>query len=162
MWNLSMKFSLCMQINRPPFHKREEFNLLKICLRRSLQVTVEDSALSICAAYMQLGKRAFRRYANEKLLQDLAGPLDADQMAMLYAPPPFGEVQATVLARITEATADNAAARAWEPFRQVDMDMQVRRGRGGEARGYWVGRGVSSDWLACRGCMTKTGIVTLL
>ncbi|GAQ86266.1 hypothetical protein KFL_002790140 [Klebsormidium nitens] len=71
-----------------------------------------------------LGKRAFRRYANEKLLQDLAGPLDADQMAMLYAPPPFGEVQATVLARITEATADNEAARAWEPFRQVDMDMQ--------------------------------------
>jgi len=71
-----------------------------------------------------LGKRAFRRYLNEKLLRELAGPLDAEQMAMLYAPPPFGEVQATVLARITEASADNEAARAWEPFRQVDMDLQ--------------------------------------
>lgn len=75
---------------------------------------------------LQLGKRAFRRYLNEKLLRELAGPLDAEQMAMLYAPPPFGEVQATVLARITEASADNEAARAWEPFRQVDMDLQVR------------------------------------
>ena len=47
---------------------------------------VEDDA----AERLRLGRRRYRRYANERLLRALAGPLDADDFAALFLPPPFG------------------------------------------------------------------------
>ena len=47
---------------------------------------VEDDA----AERLRLGRRRYRRYANERLLRALAGPMDADDFAALFLPPPFG------------------------------------------------------------------------
>lgn len=75
------------------------------------------------------GKRKVRRWRNERLLRDLAGPLDAISIGSLYAPPPWGEkTEATVLEKVTAVDFDYGMITdmsAWEPFRNsVDMDKQ--------------------------------------
>eukprot|EP00897_Mesotaenium_endlicherianum_P005685 jgi/Mesen1/5144/ME000255S04121 len=83
---------------------------------------------------------------NDRLLRELAGPLEAADISALYAPPPWGgRKEKTVLERVTgvgmRGSCDHAAAAAWEPFRaNVDMDRQregtaVSAWRGVEKRG---------------------------
>jgi hypothetical protein len=41
-------------------------------------------------ALMRVGARRRNRWFNDRLLRELAGPLDVDDMKALFAPPPFG------------------------------------------------------------------------
>eukprot|EP00238_Polyblepharides_amylifera_P014160 CAMPEP_0196582134 /NCGR_PEP_ID=MMETSP1081-20130531/37616_1 /TAXON_ID=36882 /ORGANISM="Pyramimonas amylifera, Strain CCMP720" /LENGTH=237 /DNA_ID=CAMNT_0041902617 /DNA_START=202 /DNA_END=912 /DNA_ORIENTATION=- len=43
-------------------------------------------------ALLRVGSRRRNRWFNERLLRDLAGPMDAEDMKSQYAPPPFGFV----------------------------------------------------------------------
>ncbi|KAH8913133.1 hypothetical protein BDL97_U04700 [Sphagnum fallax] len=69
----------------------------------------------------KLSNRRYRRWMNDKLLRELAPPLDAFEIGALFAPPPW-----------VAASAHDMAL--WEPFRNnVDMDLQEKvRAKGKE------------------------------
>ena len=52
------------------------------------------------SAASHLSRRRRRRFLNDCLLRELAGPLLASDIAALYAPVPFGVARATVLAQL--------------------------------------------------------------
>ncbi|CAI7896327.1 unnamed protein product [Closterium sp. NIES-53] len=59
------------------------------------------------------GKRKARRWVNERLLKDMAGPLTGPDVTSLYAPPPWGEkTERPVLERLS----DVAVATPFEAF----------------------------------------------
>ncbi|CAI5474267.1 unnamed protein product, partial [Closterium sp. Yama58-4] len=59
------------------------------------------------------GKRKARRWVNERLLKDMAGPLTGPDVTSLYAPPPWGEkTERPVLERLS----DVALATPFEAF----------------------------------------------
>ncbi|KAI5074794.1 hypothetical protein GOP47_0010755 [Adiantum capillus-veneris] len=80
-------------------------------------------------ALWKLSNRHYRRWMNDRLLRELAPPLDAQEIGSLFAPPPWGEKSlASPFERVSaygESWAQEKAA--WEPFRNnVDMDMEAR------------------------------------
>lgn len=83
-----------------------------------------------------------RRWANDRILRDLAGKLTAEDMQGLFSPVPFGN--APVKSALQLASEPRAYA-IWESFVSIDMDRQARVlevGRHGweSAQGGW-GRG---------------------
>lgn len=40
--------------------------------------------------FLQVSKRRYRRWLNDRLLRELAPPLEASEIASLFAPPPWG------------------------------------------------------------------------
>lgn len=76
---------------------------------------------------LQISNRRYCRWVNDRLLRELAPPLDAEEIGGLFSPPPWGERDVlTPLERITGA-GNNCLSdmAAWEPFRNnVDMDME--------------------------------------
>lgn len=77
----------------------------------------------------KLSNRHYRRWMNDRLLRELAPPLDAQEIGSLFAPPPWGEKSiASPFERVTalgESSAYDMAA--WEPFRNnVDMDAEAK------------------------------------
>jgi len=76
---------------------------------------------------LQISNRRYCRWVNDRLLRELAPPLDAEEIGGLFSPPPWGERNVlTPLERITGAGNDCAHdIAAWEPFRNnVDMDKE--------------------------------------
>lgn len=76
---------------------------------------------------LQISNRRYCRWVNDRLLRELAPPLDAEEIGGLFSPPPWGERDAlTPLERITGAGNDCLRdMAAWEPFRNnVDMDKE--------------------------------------
>lgn len=76
---------------------------------------------------LQISNRRYCRWVNDRLLRELAPPLDAEEIGGLFCPPPWGEKDAlTPLERITGAGNDCVSdMAAWEPFRNnVDMDKE--------------------------------------
>lgn len=76
----------------------------------------------------KLSNRHYRRWMNDRLLRELAPPLDATEIGSLFAPPPWGEKSvASPFERVSafgEGSAHDVAA--WEPFRNnVDMDAEA-------------------------------------
>lgn len=100
------------------------------------------------------GKRKARRWMNDRLLRELAGPLDAVDIGALYAPPPWGmKTEMTVLERVTgvyvggHGGVDPEAAAAWEPFRNnVDMDLQEQALRESHRRAAGQERAAMASW----------------
>eukprot|EP00252_Welwitschia_mirabilis_P027198 TRINITY_DN9266_c0_g2_i1.p1 TRINITY_DN9266_c0_g2~~TRINITY_DN9266_c0_g2_i1.p1 ORF type:complete len:290 (+),score=56.12 TRINITY_DN9266_c0_g2_i1:264-1133(+) len=98
----------------------------------AVQDTEARSMSEVEAQYLrqllQVSNRRYCRWVNERLLRDLAPPLDADEIDTLFAPPPWGQRSVlTPLERITGA-GDNCVSdmAAWEPFRNnVDMDKEA-------------------------------------
>lgn len=76
---------------------------------------------------LQISNRRYCRWVNDRLLRELAPPLDAEEIGGLFSPPPWGERDVlTPLERITGA-GNNCLSdmAAWEPFRNnVDMDKE--------------------------------------
>ncbi|KAL3682342.1 hypothetical protein R1sor_000364 [Riccia sorocarpa] len=79
-------------------------------------------------AAIKVSKRRYRRWLNDRLLRELAPPLEASEIASLFAPPPWGEKSAvTPLERVTGAGPSPVEdAAGWEPFRHIDMDLQAK------------------------------------
>lgn len=73
----------------------------------------------------KLGRRRYRRWANDNMLKELAPPLTAYEIGTLFAPPPWGEKNvASPFENLMSSTHDMAV---WEPFRNnVDMDVQAK------------------------------------
>ncbi|CAM6047994.1 unnamed protein product [Sphagnum compactum] len=72
----------------------------------------------------KLSNRRYRRWMNDKLLRELAPPLDAFEIGALFAPPPWGEKNVVSPFEQVAASAHHMAL--WEPFRNnVDMDLQA-------------------------------------
>lgn len=65
------------------------------------------------------GSRRYRRLLNDKILRDMAGPLTAEDMEQLYAPPPWG------LKPPKSAFEKAAETREWDSFRCIDMDAEM-------------------------------------
>eukprot|EP01018_Ginkgo_biloba_P027065 Gb_03328 [translate_table: standard] len=83
----------------------------------------------------EISNRRYCRWVNDRLLRELAPPLDAEEIGSLFSPPPWGERNVlTPFERITGAGDDCLHdMAAWEPFRNnVDMDKES-----------WVKMGVS-------------------
>ena len=109
--------------------------------RRRLRVRREDGGDANGPEYVVVGRRRYRRIANERLLLDLCGgpdALSAADIAGLFAPPPFGEDRrsesAFARAARNEATSDPAA---WDDLlaRAPAGEGAGARERGGEPRG---------------------------
>ncbi|KAG6541453.1 hypothetical protein Mapa_017125 [Marchantia paleacea] len=79
-------------------------------------------------ASIKVSKRRYRRWLNDRLLRELAPPLEASEIASLFAPPPWGEKSAiSPLERVTGAGPSPIQdAAGWEPFRHIDMDLQAK------------------------------------
>ncbi|KAH7291125.1 hypothetical protein KP509_29G001600 [Ceratopteris richardii] len=77
----------------------------------------------------KVSNRNYRRWMNDRLLRELAPPLDAQEIGSLFAPPPWGEKSVqSPFARVIACGEDFENDKvAWEPFRNnVDMDMEAR------------------------------------
>ena len=71
----------------------------------------------------RVGRERRRRFLNDKLLRDMAGPLTAREMEGLFKPAPFGESNYTTpLQEVLQP--DNATI--WDLFRNIDFDKQNR------------------------------------
>lgn len=71
------------------------------------------------AALERVGGRRRRRFLNDKLLRDLAGPMSANDMASLFAPAPFGEVKESALSVLMREQ-----GALWSHFLSIDYDKQ--------------------------------------
>ena len=69
------------------------------------------------------GRSKRSRASSDRLLRDLAGPLDFESIAGLFQPSPFGVATESALARVA---ADPDAAAVWDNFRSCDADRQDR------------------------------------
>eukprot|EP00798_Chlamydomonas_sp_ICE-L_P030440 gene30440-35450_t len=75
-------------------------------------------------AMESVGVRRRRRWLNDKILRDLAGPMSAHDMHTLFEPAPFGgPYRPSPLAQIAE---DPAAASMWESFRNIEPEKEAR------------------------------------
>lgn len=76
----------------------------------------------------KLSNRHYRRWMNDRLLRELAPPLDAQEIGSLFAPPPWGERFVSPFEKVTELAETSARdMAAWEPFRNnVDMDVEAK------------------------------------
>lgn len=72
----------------------------------------------------KLGRRRYRRYVNDNTLRELAPTLTAADIGSLFAPPPWGDKSVQSPLEIVMASSRDMAA--WEPFRNVDMDLQAK------------------------------------
>eukprot|EP00892_Ulva_mutabilis_P001272 jgi/Ulvmu1/11145/UM071_0029.1 len=72
------------------------------------------------AAAAKLGARSRLRWANDRLLRQLAGPMTAQDMVNLFSPPPFGESKESALQEALRAAPD-----LWGRLRNVDMDKEA-------------------------------------
>lgn len=72
----------------------------------------------------KLGRRRYRRWANDNMLRELAPALTAADIGSLFAPPPWGDKSVQSPLEIVMASSRDMAA--WEPFRNVDMDLQAK------------------------------------
>lgn len=72
------------------------------------------------AALEKVGMRRRRRFLNDKLLRDLAGPMSAGDMASLFAPAPFGVVRESALSTIMQQQGS-----LWSHFLSIDYDKQT-------------------------------------
>lgn len=88
----------------------------------------EEAAMAMAHLSSSAGRRKTRRWANDRLLRELAGPLDASDICSLYAPPPWGmKTEAPVLERITEVmSTESPEAVAWKMFSSVSLDMDAQ------------------------------------
>ncbi|KAG0628310.1 hypothetical protein M758_1G017400 [Ceratodon purpureus] len=73
---------------------------------------------------MQLGRRRYRRWVNDNTLRELAPALTASDIGSLFAPPPWGDKSVQSPLEIVMASSRDMAI--WEPFRNVDMDLQAK------------------------------------
>lgn len=73
------------------------------------QLSNEDPEVS--AVKRAFGQRKARRYLNEKLLRDMAGPLTVEDMHKQYTPAPFGVPRTTPLTRLFTDDESGAAVR---------------------------------------------------
>ncbi|XP_024373627.1 uncharacterized protein [Physcomitrium patens] len=73
----------------------------------------------------KLGRRRYRRWANDNMLRELAPTLTASEIGNLFAPPPWGDKSVqSPLETVMVSSRDMAI---WEPFRNnVDMDLQAK------------------------------------
>lgn len=78
---------------------------------------------------LKVSNRHYRRCMNDRLLRELASPLDATEIGSHFAPPPWGE--RSVLSPFERVSAFREGStldlEAWEPFRNdVDMDVEAK------------------------------------
>jgi len=79
----------------------------------------EVAELNVLAA---VGARRRRRWNNERVLRELAGPMTAEEMHSQFNPVPFGFRAPTAF----EIVARPQHAEIWDGFRNVDIDRQAR------------------------------------
>eukprot|EP00803_Ostreobium_quekettii_P004769 evm.model.scf_688.7 EVM.evm.TU.scf_688.7 scf_688:35808-39260(+) len=69
----------------------------------------------------RVGHRRRRRWLNDKLLRDMAGPMTAAEMESHFKPPPFGyDSQPSVFCLL------KGSGGLWDALRNIDMDKQWR------------------------------------
>ncbi|KAK9800738.1 hypothetical protein WJX73_002961 [Symbiochloris irregularis] len=69
---------------------------------------------------MRTGRSRRRRYFNDKLLRDMAGPLTHADMQALFSPVPFGEpAHISYIQRASELP-------FWDTFRSIDLEKQKK------------------------------------
>ena len=71
----------------------------------------------------RVGRERRRRFLNDKLLRDMAGPLTARDMESLFKPAPFGESNHTTP---LQQALEPENATIWDLFRNIDFDKQNR------------------------------------
>lgn len=71
----------------------------------------------------KVGRERRRRFLNDKLLRDMAGPLTASDMEGLFKPAPFGESRR--VSPLQEALQPENAT-ILDMFRNIDFDKQSR------------------------------------
>jgi hypothetical protein len=103
-------------------HAQEMMRLMSRTMQQDETQQLVD--LAELRALQTVGTRRRRRWLNERALRDLSGPLTAEDMHALWAPPPFGVIKESPLQQLR----DNKAAFAiWDSgFRSIDHDRQQR------------------------------------
>lgn len=95
----------------------------KVALRVPLQAAASSEAeLAELRAIERAGLRRRRRWLNDKVLRDIAGPMTAQDMHDQFHPVPFGSAgppSAFALAATAEV------APLWDKFRNIDADKQA-------------------------------------
>jgi len=97
-------------------------------LRQSKHIQLSRAALGDMddpelEAASRLGGRRFRRWANDRILRDLAGKLTAEDMQGLFSPVPFGNPPKK---SAMQRAAEPHVYAVWESFISIDMDKQNR------------------------------------
>lgn len=87
---------------------------------RAPPTPASDLEAAELAALERVGGRRRRRFLNDKLLRDLAGPMSAHDMASLFAPAPFGEVKESALSVLIREQGS-----LWSHFLSIDFDKQT-------------------------------------
>ncbi|GMH37447.1 hypothetical protein BSKO_05320 [Bryopsis sp. KO-2023] len=83
--------------------------------------SVDSAAYAELQTVQTVGHRRRRRWMNDRLLRDMAGPMTAKEMEAHFKPPPWGDVQPqSALSEILHETD------VWEIFRNIDMDKEAR------------------------------------
>ncbi|MEW5304319.1 MAG: hypothetical protein WDW36_006937 [Sanguina aurantia] len=82
-----------------------------------------QNELAEIRAMEKAGVRRRRRYLNDKVLRDMAGPMRMADMMAQFNPVPFGETH-HMSALTLAAQPENASV--WESFRSIDPDKQER------------------------------------
>ncbi|KAH9306528.1 hypothetical protein KI387_010932, partial [Taxus chinensis] len=87
----------------------------------------KEADLQLRFVNAEVSNKHLCRWLNDRLLAELAPPMNKEEIAGLFAPPPWGERHAlTPFERITGAGEDGLRdMAAWEPFRNVDMDKET-------------------------------------
>mmetsp|Transcript_9728 Transcript_9728/g.31654 ORF Transcript_9728/g.31654 Transcript_9728/m.31654 type:complete len:336 (-) Transcript_9728:202-1209(-) len=83
---------------------------------------LRETEADLLTAVSRVGSRRRRQALNDKLLRDLAGPIDTSEVPVLFNPVPFGVQMESALAKAAQPENEPL----WDPFRQIDMDKQAR------------------------------------
>eukprot|EP00775_Hariotina_reticulata_P013313 gene13313-13442_t len=92
-------------------------------LQRNKKIASNGDELQEIGAIEKAGQRRRRRWLNDKVLRDMAGPMSAADMQSQFTPVPFGSYpppSAFVVAMAPEHQP------LWEHFRNIDMDKQSK------------------------------------
>lgn len=90
--------------------------------KQRLQGTSAEVESSELRALEMVGVRRRRRWLNDKILRDLAGPLTAQDMHDQFNPAPFGVKVPSALEIITRPE----HADLWDNFRNIDPEKEAK------------------------------------
>ena len=82
-----------------------------------------DSEQSELDFLYKVGRERRRRFLNDKMLRDMAGPMTASEMEGLFKPVPFGD--SSHISPLQEVLQPENAS-IWDMFRNIDYDKQTR------------------------------------
>eukprot|EP00877_Chromochloris_zofingiensis_P002422 jgi/Chrzof1/12180/Cz06g24060.t1 len=92
-------------------------------LQQSKKTGQTEQDIAELKSLEKVGHRRRRRWLNDKLLRDMAGPMTANDMEAQFKPVPFG--QDAPPSMFAEAMAPEHAA-LWDHFRNIDLDKEAK------------------------------------